>query len=214
MGVSPCSSPKSPLSVPVRNNKTSCSLRLPTPSHSESNAFGASVVYLDAFSWHSGLRSSVLHSAVGGREGCFRYAHPFELFLHRILSQQMASGVISLAGVVLFIGSRCPSPARMYVIDFGYILLGFGNATSYSFGFSLLRGDSRDVLHRKRDQLLSYQVFVTYMRVSSLVRISHESDEGMTMLMRIMKKACMRGMLSYGAAQFAKRYHTTMQRLR
>lgn len=50
----------------------------------------------------------------------------------------------------------------MYVMDFGYILLGFGNATSYSFGFSLLRGDSRDVLHRKRDQLLSYQVFVTY----------------------------------------------------
>ncbi|KAH7714871.1 hypothetical protein AAVH_17763 [Aphelenchoides avenae] len=48
-------------------------------------------------------------------------------------------------------------------MDFGYILLGFGNATSYSFGFSLLRGDSRDVLHRKRDQLLSYQPYAAYL---------------------------------------------------
>ncbi|KAH7701296.1 hypothetical protein AAVH_31572 [Aphelenchoides avenae] len=50
----------------------------------------------------------------------------------------------------------------MYVTDCGYMLLGFGNATSYSFGFSLLRGDSRDFLHRKRDQFLSYQPYAAH----------------------------------------------------
>ncbi|KAH7709785.1 hypothetical protein AAVH_22943 [Aphelenchoides avenae] len=76
---------------------------------------------------------------------------------------QMASGVVSLAGLVLFVGSRCESPPRMYATDFGYILLGFGNSMSYSFGYALLRGDTRDVLHRERNQILSYQRYALYL---------------------------------------------------
>lgn len=49
---------------------------------------------------------------------------------------------------------------RMYMMDFGYIMLGFGNSMSYSFGYSLLRGDTRDVLHRERNQILGYQVIL------------------------------------------------------
>lgn len=58
----------------------------------------------------------------------------------------------------------------MFLMDIGFILFGFGDATTFSVGYSFLYGESRTNLQAKQDHLINCQVPRSGCRCSGALR--------------------------------------------